>query len=153
MDLVIENKIAKPDEQYDQDHRNEEHRICSSRTISIPCTQVHEIQAEQSQSKDDHCKDKFLRRLIMNVAWIDEAKPARTIDQRSVGLDKDKQSTGGHEGCETDNEDHRQRKQRPAGSGGQLYDAHPESEIVQRTLEPIHPHSHSNLVSLCLSQP
>src|SRR5713101_2698174 len=87
MDLVIENKITKPDEQYDQHHRNEEHRICSSWTISVPCTQVHEIQAEQSQSKNHHCEDKFLRRLIVNVAWIDEAKPTRTIDQRCIGLD------------------------------------------------------------------
>ena len=89
MDLVVENKITKPDEQYDQHHGDEEHRICSSWTVSVPCTQVHEIQAEQSQSKDHHCKNEFLRRLIVNVARIDEAKPSRTVDQWSVRLDKD----------------------------------------------------------------
>lgn len=89
MDLVIQDEIAKPDEQYDHHHRNEEHCVGSRRSISIPCTQVHQIQSKQSQSKDHHCKDKFLRGLIMYVTWIDEAKPTRTIDQWSVRLDKD----------------------------------------------------------------
>jgi hypothetical protein len=125
--LVIQDKIAKPDEQYDQYHRDEEHRISSSWTVSVPCTRVHEIQAEQSQSKDNHCKDKFLRRLIVNVAWIDEAKSARTIDQWSVGLDKDEESAGSYECREADNEYHRQGKERPARARGQLHNAHSES--------------------------